>query len=155
MTVIVLPAPVRLYRQHVPPEPPEVDPLIPVACALLDEVLTSPRWDELIDPDTLDLSMPAYCVLGQTCSWKGHGGRIPGDGTVPWESYSDGDDYLTSWIDSHPTAAGAIGANYELVNTVFGADVDDLEDGTTQDEQWRRWLRYRQTLRSQSTQEAA
>lgn len=136
-------------------QPPEVDPSIPVACALLDEVLTSPRWDELIDPKTLDLYAPSHCVLGQTGTWRYHDGKIPGDGVVPWATFGEGDDYLEHWLDAHPTAATALGANYALVTEVFGACVDDLDDGTDQNDQWRRWLSYRQAMRAQATQEAA
>ncbi len=158
MPVIDLPVPVKHYRQATPVAPvpvaPEVDPLIPLACTLLDTVLTSPRWDELINLNTLDLVVPAYCVLGQTSQYKSHHGKIPADGVVPWYSYGEGSEYLTDWIDAHPQVADAIGANYELVGTVFGATIEDLDDGTTQDDQWRRWITYRQAMRAQAMPEA-
>jgi hypothetical protein len=137
------------------PVKPDVDPRIPQSCALLDEVLTTPLWDLLIDPETFDIRERECCVLGQT----GDATHIPNEGEVPWDSYGEGEQYLMDWLDDNPNAAEKIGANHQLISDAFGAEigywpaVDHWQDGMSQNEQWLVWIYYRQKLRAYERQE--
>jgi hypothetical protein len=133
------------------PRRPTVQSSIPKACKLLDVVLGTQRWDELINQKTLSLSDGEYCVLGQTGRDGFLEGRIPNDDRVPWYTYGDGVTHLHVWLAEHTQQAEKIGANAELIQETFGANVRLIKsDGVwlSQNEQWRAWLTYRQQTRA-------
>jgi hypothetical protein len=108
------------YLNVHPEQPTTVHPRIWKACDLLDIYFDSPRWDEVLDPFTFDISSGAHCVLGQL-----GGQKIPGDGYANWQTqnYSMGRYALIGWLDHNLDLAYKLGENYEDIVAVFDTDL--------------------------------